>query len=421
MFRKLLLFLILQINAFCYAGKINSINFLYLTEPYGSIQREVFNIKIDKSGNCKVLPKEKEGKVIKVLFDNCSLLKPYRVGKRGNFIKSVELLPKGQERAEFLVTLFKKGALSLKENGNEVELKIEEADFVIPSLEFSKTVRGEVLNITVPSYHQIPNYRKSGKKLIFEFPGLKFKSLKKRLHSLSVSYLRTALEKDKSLLILSLNPNIRAIEVYPEKGRIVVEFKLKKRNARRKAFSEGGKIKFDSLKVSLHFTNANVRSVVKAIADVVGINVVFDPEVSGKVSVDFKKPVPWEDALRAVLDPLMLTYVKTPNYYRILPKSKVAKQEKVEPLKNYILKLNYVDAKSIERQVKTLIKRGSVVVNTQTNSLILKVTENDYKEVKKFLKAVDKPRKQVLVKAKIVQLSANAEKDLGFSWLIHSF
>ncbi|SMO64743.1 type IV pilus assembly protein PilQ [Balnearium lithotrophicum] len=413
MLRGLLILVLLFFSSAVYGGVIKNIDFLYSSEPFGGAQREFLEIDISKSGNCRVVPLSREGKTIEVDLENCSLLKPYRIGRRGNFIKSVRIIPTDGS-SKLTVVLNKKGKLKFLRRKGKFILKIVES-FITPKIEITRLVNGELMIISVPNLKGT-NFKKEGNKLIIDLPNLKLKPTKKVVNSLSVSSLKTVLKGGSSSITVYLKPSVAAVEVSPEGGRISIKFRLKPQKS-----SNLTSIRGEGPKVSLHFTNADVRAVVRAIADIAKINVVFDPEVSGRVSVDFKNPVYWKDALKAVLEPLMLTYIETPEYYRILPKSKIVKQEKVEPLKNYMIKLKYVDAKNVEKNIKKLIKRGSISVNSQTNSLLLQVTESEFKEIESFIKNIDKPRKQVLVKAKIIQISSKAEKDLGFSWYISGF
>ena len=413
MLRSLLILVPLFFSSAVYGGVIKNIDFLYSSEPFAGAQREFLEIDISKSGNCRVVPLNREGKTIEVELENCSLLKPYSLGRRGNFIKSVRIIPTDGS-SKLTVILNKKGKLKFLKRKNKFILKIVES-FITPKIEITRLVNGELMIISVPNLKGT-NFKKEGNKLIIDLPNLKLKPTKKVVNSLSVSSLKTVLKGGNSSIIVYLKPSVATVEVSPEGERIFIKFRSKPQKSSNltSVISKGPK-------VSLHFTNADVRAVVRAIADIAKINVVFDPEVSGRVSVDFKNPVYWKDALKAVLEPLMLTYIETPEYYRILPKSKIVKQEKVEPLKNYMIKLKYVDAKDVEKNIKKLIKRGSISVSSQTNSLLLQVTESEFKEIESFIRNIDKPRKQVLVKAKIIQISSKAEKDLGFSWYISGF
>jgi hypothetical protein len=53
--------------------------------------------------------------------------------------------------------------------------------------------------------------------------------------------------------------------------------------------------------ISLDFQNADIRSVLRIVADVSGHNLVIDPEVKGKVDITLVKPVPWDQALDVIL------------------------------------------------------------------------------------------------------------------------
>ena len=396
------------------AGTITNIDFLYFSEPIGNVQRNVLQLDIKKRGKCRILPIKSSGNRLEVVLDNCTISEPYILGRRGNFVKKVKLVPLGHS-SKLIIYLSKKGVIKIVQYKNKISMKVEENEFVVPKINVERTVSGEVITVVVPKSHTL-SFERKRRKLILKFDKVMLKPMYRRLNTDSVTYLRVLPGRNRSLMIFYLKPTVEALGVFPEKNKVVLRFKLVK-----VAKKTGNRLEQSGPKVALHFTNADVRSVVKAIANVAGINVVFDPEVSGKVNVDFKKPVYWKDALKAVLEPLMLTYIETPEYYRILPKSKIIKQEKVEPLKNFLVKLNYVNAKKVADNIKKLIKRGTVSVNTETNSLLLQVTQSDFKEIQKFLKSIDKPRKEVLVKAKIIQINSKAEKDLGFSWYISGF
>ncbi len=215
----------------------------------------------------------------------------------------------------------------------------------------------------------------------------------------------------------------------------------------------------ENVTLSLRFKDADVRTVVEVIAQSVGVNLVIDPEVKGEVSIDFRKPVFWKDALKAVLEPLGFTYLETENYLRILPKSAVARNEKVEIPKFYIVRLNYADAEEVKKEIEELVfkyasryteveeKKGrstraresregkaevrsgsrrvfqqeTIAVDKSNNALLLKVTPEHYREIMEIIKDIDKPAKQVLVRATIVQIQSKAVKDVGMSWLFSGY
>ncbi len=410
--------LVFLLSSVSYAGQLKSVDFLYSSESVGGVKRDYLEITISKEGNCTVLPQQKRGKEIVVELENCQLKRPYFIGRRGSFVKGAKLLPKGNG-SELVVELSKPGVLKLIGSNGKVKLKVLEGGFIKPDINSIRTVTGEEIVIDFP-FPVKPVFEKVGNRLILTVPKVKLEPSKQRINSYYVKSVVLANSRKGGVVTLTLSPEVAAVEVLPKGNQIFV--KLVAPSMKRAQVAEN--LRTEGPKVALHFTNADVKSVVRAIASVAGINVVFDPEVKGKVNVDFKNPVPWKEALKAVLEPLSLTYIETPDYIRILPKAKIVKEERLEPVNNYIIPVNYVSATALVKDITQILgssNREKITVNKQTNSLLLKVTPTHYREILRLVKQIDKPRKQVLVKAKIIQLSSKAEKDLGFTWYISGY
>ena len=410
--------LVLVFSSLSYAGQLKSVDFLYSSESAGGINRSFLEIDLVQSG-CSVVPERSKGSKIVVKLKNCQLDKPYFVGRRGNFVKNAKLIPKGKDSV-LVVNLSKPGVLELNRAKNTVKLKILEGDFIKPEINSIKTVGGEEVVIDFPLPVN-PTFEKVGNRLILSIPHVKLEPGKEHVNSANVRSVVFSNSAKGGIITLALSPKVAAVEVLPKENQVFVKLMSSKTKT---AWKEKRSLRVEGPKVALHFTNADVKSVIRAIATVANVNVVFDPEVNGKVNVDFKKPVPWKEALKAVLEPLSLTYIETPDYLRILPKSKIVKEEKLEPVNEYIVPLNYVNASDLVKDIKNMLgssDREKIAVNKQTNSLLLRVTPTHYRDILRLIRRIDKPRKQVLVKAKIVQLSTKAEKDLGFTWYISGY
>ena len=418
MLRKALVLTLLT-TSISYAGQLKSVDFLYSSQTTGKVKRDFLEITLTKTGACSVIPEKETGKKIIVDLKNCKISKPYSIGRRGTFVRKAQLIPHGKD-ARLVVELKKEGILKLYKENGAIKLKILEGGFIKPSINTLRTVRGEEIVLDFPRPVN-PTFEKIGNRLILSVPDLKLEPGKQNVNALYVKSVSFSNSSKGGVITLELLPEVAAVEVLAKENQVFVKLLPKAVK-----FANRSKSKVESVgpKVALHFTNADVKSVVKAIATVANVNIVFDPDVKGKVNIDFKQPVPWKEALKAVLEPLSLTYIETPDYIRILPKTKIVKEEKLEPLGNYIIPVNYVSASDLVKDIKSLLgntNREKVTVNKQTNSLLLKVTSSHYKEILRLIRQIDKPRKQVLVKAKIVQLSSKAEKDLGFSWYISGY
>ncbi len=412
--RKLLLTSLILLPVASYGGTIEDANFIYIkgSSPLNTF----FEADIRKSGKCSVDIQKETGKEIEILLNNCKLTKEYTAGSRGDFIKNVSLKPVNRG-ALLKIELKKPGTLKTEKNNSLLKFIVYEGKRFEPKISVIKTISGEEVVIELPK-NSSPEYEKRGKELIIKVPNVLFKEKHEKPKASLLKGVEITNEKGGGLLKLSLSDTVGATEVENKGETVLITLYGKKRvNDRRTLLKDVNK----GQKLALHFTNADVRSVVKAIANVAGINVVFDPEVKGKVNVDFKNPVYWEDALKAVLEPLNLTYIKTPYYYRILPKKKLLLERQLEPVNTYIIPLNYAKAEVVVKDIKKFVKKDSrevITYNKDTNSLILKLTPSDYKQIINLVKKLDIPLKEVLVKAKIVQISSKAEKDLGFTWFI---
>ncbi|ADY73034.1 type II and III secretion system protein [Desulfurobacterium thermolithotrophum DSM 11699] len=404
--------LLLSVSTIANAGTITELNAIY--------DKNIFEISFQKKGNCEVVPLIKDNKEISVKLENCTLNRSFTIGERGDLIKKVTIKPIGRDTiVDF--KLKKTARLESLSEKNLIRLKIIPSDIVRPNISLKKFSKGEILDINLIKNPANIFYKKSANTYIIDISGLKLKNFTISPNS--------KLIKNIEVFSNSQGSTIKVHLVKSSPAEIVV----KDNKVKLKIFemSVPTKTSFNSLNptnkkyISLKFNNADVRSVVKAIANIAGINIVFDPEVKGTVSIDFEKPVFWKDALEAVLTPLGLTYKETENYMRILPKTKIIKQELQEPTKTYIVNLNYANAEEIEKEIKELVKkldkRERITVNKSTNSLLLTVTKKHYQEIMNLLKKLDKPMKQVIVKAKIVQISTSAAKDFGFGWLIGGY
>ena len=148
------------------------------------------------------------------------------------------------------------------------------------------------------------------------------------------------------------------------------------------ASSNVGIVRTSTGSFSLDVDGADLRTVLRAIAEFSGRNIVLGQNARGVVRIQLKN-VAWQDALKAVLRANGLDYVEDGAVIRVDDASKL-NAEKVEretanartlelvPLETRILKLNYANAAELTQPLtSTLSKRGSVQVEKRTNSLII--------------------------------------------------
>lgn len=145
---------------------------------------------------------------------------------------------------------------------------------------------------------------------------------------------------------------------------------------------------YTNRRIFLDFRDADMRNVLKLIAEVGELNIVISDEVKGRVTI-ILVDVPWDQALEVILQSQSLDMVKIGNVARIAPLEKLRKEnetqlaskrakEKMEDLRTGMIRLNYAIAKDMVPVVKIFLgERGSVSADERTNTLIIRdISEN---------------------------------------------
>jgi type IV pilus assembly protein PilQ len=180
---------------------------------------------------------------------------------------------------------------------------------------------------------------------------------------------------------------------------------------------------------SIEVEGADIRTVLRAISEFSGRNIVVSGEISGKVRVALKN-VAWQDALRTVLRSNGLDYVEENGILRVDQMQKLqaeaveretskAKQQELMALETRIVKLNYANAGELTTAlVGSLTKRGSILVERRTNSLIISDLPERLGPVEKMAHDLDTATPQIEITAKLVDVDVEALRGLGVEWNI---
>jgi type IV pilus assembly protein PilQ len=180
-------------------------------------------------------------------------------------------------------------------------------------------------------------------------------------------------------------------------------------------------------KVSLDFKDADIKNILRLIAEVSNFNIITADDVSGKITMRLVD-VPWDQALDVILQSRSLGMVQVGNVIRIAPvdalnresharlEAKRAK-ERLEDMVTELIPINYATAKDIIPQIKgVLSERGDVKVDERTNILIVKDISRNIPAVKNLVKSLDTKTPQVVIEARIVEANVGFQKELGVSW-----
>ncbi len=181
-------------------------------------------------------------------------------------------------------------------------------------------------------------------------------------------------------------------------------------------------------KLTLNFQNISTREALSVIADFTGLNMVISDTVSGSLTLRLKD-VPWDQAFDIILQSRGLDMRKNGNVIQVAPREEIAAKEKIdfsarqeitdlEPLRTENFTLSYAKAADIVKLIssdkqKILTNRGSANFDLRTNMLFVKDVPTTLEEVRKLIKLVDIPVRQVLIEARFVEAGETFNHTLG--------
>ena len=162
--------------------------------------------------------------------------------------------------------------------------------------------------------------------------------------------------------------------------------------------------------ISMELRDVELSDVLRALGQEHGINIIIDEKVTGKVTVSLRN-VPLWDAIDSILKGKGFAYIKDGNVVRVISSGAD------EDLMTYTATVNYAIAKDIEGVItKVLSKRGSIASDPKSNMIVIRDIPSAIERVTQLLKQVDVKTKQIMIEAKIVEVSTNASRELGIQW-----
>jgi type IV pilus secretin PilQ/predicted competence protein len=183
--------------------------------------------------------------------------------------------------------------------------------------------------------------------------------------------------------------------------------------------------------LSLKFKDADLRDVVLYLAEFAGLNVVFDSDVRGTVTVNLQD-VPWDQALDVVLKLNKMGRIVEGNLLRIAPISVLTREQDEDrkireskelagPVQTKTVTLSYSKAKDVAALLKSKVStRGEMIIDERTNTLLLTDVKEKLDLIEKLITVVDTPTPQVSIEARIVEASTTFTRNLGIQWGFHA-
>lgn len=193
------------------------------------------------------------------------------------------------------------------------------------------------------------------------------------------------------------------------------------------AEKRGAKKLYKGRRVTLEFSDADIRKIFQLIAEVSNLNFLIADDVTGTISIKLVN-VPWDQALDVILDSKDLAMVRDGNIVQIKPRSKLQNQadaeiaakkaaERLMELRTSVFEVNYAAVGEVAAQFNMLKSdRGIITKDERTSRVIVKDIQTALDDMRALLKNLDAPEKQVMIEARIVEATSTFTRDLGVQW-----
>ena len=226
--------------------------------------------------------------------------------------------------------------------------------------------------------------------------------------------------------------------------------------------------------ISMNMHNVELAVLLRALARVADQNIMINQNVKGKAKINIKN-APWDHVFRGILSTHGLIYAWEGDIIRIITledinhdleilnadlkkvsarkeyelgiESLKARAVMLEPLVTKVLHIKYADPKTLRDNLWKFLKsgrvgstqlgvygetraqgttaakgivstsvRGAIMVDPHTNSLMIQAIQSDIERLLPLIEELDRPTRQILIEAHIVETSRQTARELGIQW-----
>ena len=182
-------------------------------------------------------------------------------------------------------------------------------------------------------------------------------------------------------------------------------------------------------RLTLNFQDIETRAVLQLLAETSGRNIVVSDTVQGNVTLRLRN-VPWDQALDIVMTTKGLDMRENGSVIIVAPAEEIAAREtadlearaalnELEPLYSEFLQVNYAKASDLAALIggggenSMLTDRGTAAIDDRTNTLLIQDTAESLQDIRRLVRTLDIPIRQVLIESRIGVVSDDYSKALG--------
>jgi type IV pilus assembly protein PilQ len=165
---------------------------------------------------------------------------------------------------------------------------------------------------------------------------------------------------------------------------------------------------------SYHFQDLEIRQALSALAQDQDVNLIMSPEVTGKISVHLNQ-LTLDEALHAITLAGGFTYRKQEELYYVY-KPKPVPDKQPERLQIRVFRLKFAAVDKMQEILAAIPGMRTVRMHEPSKTLFVEDTEENIAKVETILRTWDEAPKQVLIEARIMQVTLTDDMSLGVEW-----
>jgi len=183
-------------------------------------------------------------------------------------------------------------------------------------------------------------------------------------------------------------------------------------------------------RITIDVVEADIRTVMRSIADVSGMNIVLPEDYETTVTARLRN-IGWKDALSAILSTQdlvatqqgynTLRVVKRSDFYSEINQMAANQRERenLQDLNTEVFVIRYATAQDINGAIQSVLTdRGQISLDSRTNSLIITDIQRKLNEIERLLPILDSPTAQVMIEAKLVEIDSSVRNEFGIDWTL---
>lgn len=169
-------------------------------------------------------------------------------------------------------------------------------------------------------------------------------------------------------------------------------------------------------RVTVHAEDAELSRVLAILAEKSGYNIVTAPEETKntenqhRISVHLNN-VPISQAVNLVVRAAGLSYEIVGNSFLVASKEKLQEEVGVRP---YVIHLKYANAEEVSAFLNNLTDQ--ITIDRSGNNLLINSSPKIVDEIKRVVKIIDEPAIQIMLEARLIEVTLSGEEQYGIDW-----